>query len=601
MNLSNLKPEIPSLHTADATYGKYNDAPPKSATPSTAQSTVFELPNELSGRYEILRNIGSGTQGKVFQAKRLKDGCLVAIKILRIDSIHSWKEYTLFHREAEVLASLDIPGIAKFYEACDCLGHTPPCACIVQEFIEGTTLKQILHSGYRFSLAQVCELALQLIDILEKLHTHTPSVIHRDIKPSNIIIQQNNGTFKVFLIDFGAVANPQIQSGGSTIAGTYGYMSPEQHIGRSTPQSDTYALGALLAYMLSGVDPADMKTQNLRLIIDPYVENHPPALVQTLRRMLDPDLGNRLSDLSELRKRFLNFSHGDYFLENETYQPFDKKEFKSRLLSVKDLCAPQNLELWQNLSDLPENRPAFPIPLCTHPQFASYLVEDDTRLPIFQTFLFIVLILVIIMSFSCIFTESGLDRIIAIVGFILSSMLFIYYILHSHEHTLKRQRLFQRIHWDRPPIQKRHKIKKAPCPDHLNIYQHGRKTIATITKIEFIPDTVPPIKLDDDTTQYRSLPAQPRFENAPAFWIYYKFNPPDDDTAKDIIHCIQIHRDPQGLFKPGDPLPILYLLAARKPPNDHKLFVTQSMPYPFPLDDLERPTDYLGHCPNLNL
>ena len=71
--------------------------------------------------------------------------------------------------------------------------------------------------------------------------------------------------------------------GGSTIAGTFGYMSPEQTIGRPTPQSDTYALAALFTYIISGVDPAEMKTQDLRLIIDPYVENHPVALVQTLR------------------------------------------------------------------------------------------------------------------------------------------------------------------------------------------------------------------------------------------------------------------------------------------------------------------------------
>jgi hypothetical protein len=60
-------------------------------------------------------------------------------------------------------------------------------------------------------------------------------------------------------------------------------MSPEQTIGRPTPQSDTYALAALFTYIISGVDPAEMKTQDLRLIIDPYVENPPVALVQTLR------------------------------------------------------------------------------------------------------------------------------------------------------------------------------------------------------------------------------------------------------------------------------------------------------------------------------
>ena len=308
-------------------------------------------PPELSDKYTILCELGSGAQGKVFLATRHADGQEVAIKQLRIDSIKNWKEYTLFHREADVLATLDIPGVVKFYEARDCLDAKPPCSYIVQEYIEGPTLKEILKSGYRFTLNRVFDIVLQLIDILEKLHAHEPPIIHRDIKPSNIILQQDSFSddFQVYLIDFGAVANPQIQSGGSTIAGTYGYMSPEQNLGRPTPQSDTYALAALTAYMLSGVEPAAMKTQDLRLIIDPYVENHPTALVQTLRRMLEPNIQDRLADLSELRQRFTKFKAGIYTLPNEHYTPYSPDEFRKRMLNVKALCQPQNLELWLNL------------------------------------------------------------------------------------------------------------------------------------------------------------------------------------------------------------------------------------------------------------
>ncbi|MBQ8037621.1 MAG: serine/threonine protein kinase, partial [Proteobacteria bacterium] len=223
---------------------------------SLSDEPVLKKPKTLEDRYTFIRELGSGAQAKVFLAKRLSDGQMTAIKQLRIDSIKNWKEYTLFHREAEVLSTLDIPGVVKLYDAYDSLEEEPPCSYIIQEYVDGPTLKEVLKSGYRFSVSQVYDIILQIIDILEKLHTHEPPVIHRDIKPSNIILRNwNRERFDVCLIDFGAVSNAQVQSGGSTIAGTFGYMAPEQNIGRATPASDTYALAALTAYLLSGVDP----------------------------------------------------------------------------------------------------------------------------------------------------------------------------------------------------------------------------------------------------------------------------------------------------------------------------------------------------------
>ncbi|MBR4985828.1 MAG: serine/threonine protein kinase, partial [Proteobacteria bacterium] len=390
--MSELRPDkstavSPEAHAASRggtdAPAKASDAPALNL--SAAQNAALATPAELADRYRVIRKLGSGTQGVVFLAERLSDHTKVAIKQLCIDSVKTWKEYTLFHREAEVLEGLDIPGVVKLYEACDYLDATPPCSYIVQEYIEGVTLKQALASGYRFSLDRAYALLLQLIDILEKLHTHEPPVIHRDIKPSNLILKNlETDQFQVFLIDFGAVANPKVQSGGSTVAGTFGYMSPEQMIGRATPQSDTYALAALFAYIISGVDPAEMKTQDLRLIIDPYVENHPVALVQTLRRMLEPDLENRLADLGELRRRFLSFKQGHYVLENENFQHFSKQDLITRLNAVKYLCQPQNLEIWQDLPDNPKNREAFPIRLQTHPRFYGYPVRHIQYNPYYE-------------------------------------------------------------------------------------------------------------------------------------------------------------------------------------------------------------------------
>ena len=225
------------------------------ASPSPAQvvpsSTEIETPPALRKNYKITRELGHGAQGSVYEATRLSDGTRVAIKQLRIQSVRNWKDYDLFHRESEVLSTLDYKGVAKYYESIEALEDDPPAAYIVQEFIEGQSLSTMIKAGYRFTITQIFELSCQLLDLLDQLHSHNPPVIHRDIKPSNIILKpMGPHQFQLYLIDFGAVANPQVKGGGSTVAGTYGYMPPEQLTGRPCPASDTYSLAAMIAGLL---------------------------------------------------------------------------------------------------------------------------------------------------------------------------------------------------------------------------------------------------------------------------------------------------------------------------------------------------------------
>ena len=634
-------------------------------------------PPELADRYRFVKALGEGAQGKVFLAQRLLDGKQVAIKQLRIDSIKTWKEYTLFHREAEVLENLDIPGVVKFYEACDCLDATPPCSYIVQEYIDGMSLKTVLKSGYRFSLSRAYDIFLQLLDILEKLHKHDPPVIHRDIKPSNIMLRDmDKDEFQVCLIDFGAVANPQIQSGGSTIAGTFGYMSPEQNIGRAAPQSDIYALAALFAYIISGVDPADMKTQDLRLIIDPYVENQPVALVQTLRRMLEPGIEHRLADYDELRRRFNEFKAGRYDLQDDGISQFSDEELVQRLKDVKSLCQPQNMEIWQALPDQPQKRGKFPIDLWTNPRFAgrplkrplerteSSMFDPAFRIgnmdvPYINMILFAGVLPIVwigVWIFDLVNSSTGDFNGIGtlkVIGFVILLSIIFQIISMRKRKTFKDANIRGRLPW----IDAENYISPSQCDIHSDIYEHGRKTIATITAIEYIPAT----KLAGSHAKESALFSlfYCRVEEAPTFRIYYKFNPPDDAFEEDIIHSVDIHRDPEGLFKVGDVLPILYMYKSfddlmkecpyiykklpdmpddiiKVEPNPHSdssylndekhytlrathrapdnkiykgyqqpkvywynkmseplNYVTQSMPYPFPLMDLEDKYDYI--------
>ena len=594
------------------------DSEPAPNAPASAPNDAQEIQTapDLKERYRFIRRLGVGSQAHVFLAERLEDGKLTAVKQLNIDSVKTWKEYTLFHREAEVLSKLDIPGVVKFYEACDCLSAEPPCSYIVQEYIEGPTLKEVLKSGYRFSLVQICDLTLQLLNILEKLQANKPPVIHRDIKPSNIILRTDDlDHFEVYLIDFGAVSNPQVQSGGSTIAGTYGYMSPEQNIGRAVPASDTYAIGVLVAYLLSGVEPLEMMVKDLRLIIDPYLENHPTALVQTLRRMIEPDIKARLSDIALLKKQFSAFKKGNFSLDDQNLNAaMPDEELLKRLQEVKYLCQPRNLEIWQALPDIPEKRSQAPINLFnTAPLFANYPVYTryDQHGSIMDALFVFLSIVRVFLAFVGIFAILMIPiLIIWLRDGLVDAPLYAY--IGCGIYTLvclvATGFLFQKITNVREIINqnvnKGTDIKRAfllninrklptCCHEHIDIYNTGFKTIATITKISYISnkDNLNPYKtFHPDTKEFENLYL--RYEAPPIFRIWYKFNPPDDDNEYDIIHYIDTHISPEGKIKVGDPLPILY--AGYKTHSYSPLHITKSMPFPFPLRDLNIPEDYIG-------
>ncbi len=157
----------------------------------TSEQAVV-TPASISARYAFTEEIGHGAQGRIYKAIRLSDNRTVVIKQLNVSSVKTWKEYELFKREGEVLKSLDMPGVAHFYDAIECLDEEPAYSYIVQEFIPGASLKKMIDAGHRFKMDDVYEILIQSLDILARLHDHEPSVIHRDIKPSNIMITPNH-------------------------------------------------------------------------------------------------------------------------------------------------------------------------------------------------------------------------------------------------------------------------------------------------------------------------------------------------------------------------------------------------------------------------
>ena len=205
----------------------------------------------LAGKYQLERILGRGAQGTTFLATG-PDG-ICAVKELQLGRATGGKATELFHREAAVLDQLSHDNIPELYDHfVDGVG-VARSLYVVQQFISGTNLEERLNT-HRFTEEEVRGILGQLAEILEYLHSLSPPVIHRDIKPSNLILDDDG---QLHLVDFGAVRDVMRDSvgGGSTVAGTFGYMAPEQLVGDATPQSDLYALGMTAIRLLTRQHP----------------------------------------------------------------------------------------------------------------------------------------------------------------------------------------------------------------------------------------------------------------------------------------------------------------------------------------------------------
>ncbi len=247
----------------------------------------------LEGRYALLRVLGRGAFGTTWLAERREDGRKVAVKELLVRDLDGFKAYDLFHREAEVLRGLEHPGIPRYYDHFQAGQGTRLGLYLVTEFIEGRTLADELRE-VRHGPREVLAVLRELLGIVGWLHGRTPPVIHRDIKPGNVMRRASDGA--LVLIDFGAVreAAREADGCGSTVAGTFGYMAPEQLAGRATAASDIYAIGVLGLELATRQGPQAFIDDLNRLRWEGAVED--AALRGVLARIIVPDARARASD-----------------------------------------------------------------------------------------------------------------------------------------------------------------------------------------------------------------------------------------------------------------------------------------------------------------
>ena len=218
----------------------------------------------VDNRYRIVAHLGQGSSGITYAAKTLTTERLVALKVLTLRGLDDWKKLELFEREANVLATLNHPGIPAYVDYFQVDTPSDRAFYIVQTLAEGKSLAALVAEGWRTDETGVKQIAFKVLTILDYLHNLNPPIIHRDIKPQNII-RRDDG--EISLVDFGAVQQVyrDTMSYGSTVVGTYGYMSPEQFRGQAFPGTDLYGLGTTLLFLLTHRPPAELPQRRLKL------------------------------------------------------------------------------------------------------------------------------------------------------------------------------------------------------------------------------------------------------------------------------------------------------------------------------------------------
>jgi serine/threonine-protein kinase len=291
----------------------------------------------LGGKYQLLRLLGEGGMGKVFEARHLQIGRRVAVKFLRAEFARRPEVAKRFENEARAAGSLSHENIAVVHD----FGLADDGSqYLVMELLQGQDCASLLRSAGPLSPGRAVDLVMQACRGLAVAHRH--NIVHRDLKPPNLFVcQRGDGSDLVKILDFG-VAKLRFDHGGSATAegqpiGTAHYMAPEQARGeRSVDQrADIYALGIMLYEFLTGRLPFEATTP-MAVLYRALHEEPPPleslrpgvdaALIAVVKRAMARDPALRFSSAVALLEALAPFADGGSTAKRQERAPLREQK-----------------------------------------------------------------------------------------------------------------------------------------------------------------------------------------------------------------------------------------------------------------------------------
>jgi len=271
----------------------------------------------VGGKFVLLRRLGEGGVGVVFEAEDTWIGRRVAIKVLHAHLAERADVLARFRREARAAATIHHPNIVAVFE----VGQRHDGSFfIVQELIEGATLREHIDEHGRLTPAAALEILVPIMGALSA--AHRAGIVHRDIKPENILLTLSaEGEIVPKLIDFGVAkmaASGDLTTLTGSLIGTPAYMSPEQAGGllEADARTDVWAVGAMLFELLSGACPYQGPTGSIllaRILTEPVpslaarAPDVPIVLAAIIQRALERNADARFPTMSAFLEAVLEF------------------------------------------------------------------------------------------------------------------------------------------------------------------------------------------------------------------------------------------------------------------------------------------------------
>jgi TonB family protein len=331
------------------------------------------------GKYEVLRELGRGAMGVVYQARDPSIGRLVALKTITSAVVTGTDHFDRFRREAQAAGGLHHPNIVTIYE----MGAEDSVPYLVMEYLDGEGLDHLIERRAALPFLEKFGYIVQLCRALQ--HAHENGVVHRDVKPANIVVKRD-GTIRV--VDFGIarlVDTTRTQTG--VVMGTIGYMSPQQlHGQRADERSDIYAAGVVAYELIGGRRPFSGASHGA-LILDilsrapealaTLAPGCPTELVDIIERAMHKEdvqryqsMGTMLAEIEPVWKREQErgvnqlMEHAQDLLAREDYSGARKqldyilrinRESATAAVLLEELrCAREGLVLKQEVAELIE-------------------------------------------------------------------------------------------------------------------------------------------------------------------------------------------------------------------------------------------------------